>query len=386
MILTPIIMVLLVRFTDGSFSIGKFYLGYNELDKSFEFKKEYKLSGIDGPYVFDNKIITVDDKNRILESVKPQGTIIVKVSNSDKDSFSVPLKTKIEDPKGVYEDPEKLIAISDIEGNFNGFVSFLLANKVIDKNFNWSFNNGHLVLLGDFVDRGDNVIPVLWLIYKLEDEAIKTNGKVHFILGNHEIMNIQGNLDYAHNKYKKLSIELAQQGINATNGGTLFSTNTELGKWLYSKNAVEIIGKRAFVHAGISTEMLDYQISIDSINKIIKANINKELNHITTNNEKANFLMGNKGVFWYRGLVSSNKHYDKISTTELEKILDFYSIEKIVVGHTVVENVSSDFNGKVIRIDVKHGNQKNSGLTKGLLIENEIEYIIDDKGNKERLL
>lgn len=384
-ILIPIIMLLLVRFTDGSFSIGKFYLGYDESDRRFEFNKEYKLDGIDGPYVFDNKIVTVDDENRILESFKAQETIIVKVNNSDDDTFSVSLKRKIEDSIGVYENPEKLIAISDIEGNFNGFVSLLIANKVIDKNFNWMFGNGHLVLLGDFVDRGDNVIPVLWLIYKLEDEAIMTNGKVHFILGNHEIMNIQGNLFYAQNKYKKLAIELGQKKTNAENGKVLFSTNTELGKWLRSKNAVEIIGKRAFVHAGLNPEMLGFKISIDSINKIIRANIEKELYHKPENNEKANFLMGRKGLFWYRGLVSDYKYYHKITTTDLEKVLNFYNVEKIVVGHTVVENVSNDFNGRVIRIDVKHGKQKNSVLTKGLLVENEIEYIIDDKGNKERL-
>ena len=43
------------------------------------------------------------------------------------------------------------------------------------------------------------------------------------------------------------------------------------------------------------------------------------------------------------------------------------------------------FNGKIIRIDLEHGKTKNSGKTKGLLIENGIEYKIDDLGNKEKL-
>jgi len=383
-LLIPIIMVLLVRFTDGSFSIGKFYLGYDESDGIFKFKKEYKLDGIDGPYVFDNKIVIVNDENKVLESFR-QERITVKVNNLGKDTFSVPLKNEIKYSKGVYENQKEIIAISDIEGNYNGFVSFLQANKVIDENLNWIFEDGHLVLLGDFVDRGSNVIPVLWLIYKLEDEAISTNGKVHYILGNHEIMNIQGNLYYAHNKYKKLAIELGQKEINTENGKVLFSTNTELGKWLRSKNILEIIGKRAFVHAGLNPEILDYNFSIDSINMIVRANLEKELYHKPENNEKANFLMGRKGLLWYRGLVSDYKYYDKISATDLDEVLEYFNVEKIVVGHTIVENISSDFNGKVIRIDVKHGIQKNSGLTKGLLVENGIEYIVDDKGNKERL-
>ncbi len=378
----PIIMVLLVRFTNGSFSAGKFYLGYDESKGKFEFEK-HKLNGIDGPYLFDNKIVTVTDDNKIVVSPFSEDTIVVRVNNSEKDTFRVPLKTDIELLKGIYEAPEKLIAISDIEGNFDGFASFLSANKVIDDNFNWIFGDGHLLLLGDFVDRGDNVIPVLWLIYKLENEAVSANGKVHFILGNHEIMNIQGNLRYAQGKYQKLATELGQKETDTENRKVLFSADSELGKWLRSKNAMEIIGNRAFVHAGLNPEILDFNISVDSINKIVRANIDKKSN--PENSDIANFLMGHKGPFWYRGLVSDYKQYSKTTITDLEKVLDFYNVEKIVVGHTIVDDVSCDYNEKVIRIDVKHGNQKYSGLTKGLLIENDIEYKIDDKGNREKL-
>jgi len=50
-----------------------------------------------------------------------------------------------------------------------------------------------LVLVGDCVDRGQEVTQVLWLIYKLEIAAKNKGGSVHFVLGNHEIMNFQGN-------------------------------------------------------------------------------------------------------------------------------------------------------------------------------------------------
>lgn len=74
--------------------------------------------------------------------------------------------------------PDKIVAISDIEGNFYGFSNFLIAYNVIDANYNWTFSNGHLILNGDFVYRGNNVVPVLWLIYKLEKQH-KTHAQSH---------------------------------------------------------------------------------------------------------------------------------------------------------------------------------------------------------------
>ncbi|MBT8183414.1 MAG: hypothetical protein KJN76_01130 [Eudoraea sp.] len=56
--------------------------------------------------------------------------------------------------------------------------------------------------------------------------------------------------------------------------------------------------------------------------------------------------------------------------------------KKIVVGHTVVKNISTAYGGKLIMIDILHGHKKFSGKTKGLLIENGQEFVIDDLGNK----
>jgi len=59
------------------------------------------------------------------------------------------------------------------------WVHLLQVNGVIDHALNWSYSSGHLVLIGDMVDRGNNVVPLLWLIYKLEGEAKLAGGDVH---------------------------------------------------------------------------------------------------------------------------------------------------------------------------------------------------------------
>ena len=328
--------------------------------------------------------ITSDNK---FEStiIRRRDSLFVKVDNDDNDKFSFQLKDSIKLENETYNLPDKIIVISDIEGNFDAFSGFLLNNKVIDNNYNWTFGNGHLLLNGDFVDRGKNVIQVLWLIYKLENQADKQGGKVHYILGNHEIMNFQGNANYNKKKYKRIAQLISKNDSITVATKFMYSDKTELGKWLRSKNVIEKIGNYLFVHAGISPEILKYSVSISDINRIARDNWDKNLYDEEENNKVENFITGKKGIYWYRGLAQDYKYYEKIKETELNKVLKYYQADKIIFGHTVVEDITKEFKGKTINIDVKHGEEKNSEKTKGLLIEKGIEYKIDGKGTKTKL-
>ncbi len=73
-----------------------------------------------------------------------------------------------------------------MEGNYGAFKSLLQANGVIDAQMKWQYGDNHIVLVGDMVDRGDELLQVLWLIYKLEQEVKEAGGRVHFIIGYHE--------------------------------------------------------------------------------------------------------------------------------------------------------------------------------------------------------
>lgn len=389
LILLILTAIILVRFTDGSISGGgKTFLGYDEENERFQIweKKTFNLNGIDGPYIIGNKLYEVNKNNKFqTRAVDRNDSLLVKVNNFDNEQFTVLLNDSINFQFANYEMPEKLIVISDIEGNFDGFSSFLINNGVIDKNFNWIFENGHLLLNGDFVDRGENVTQVLWLIYKLEKEAKEQNGKVHYILGNHEIMNFQGNAHYANKKYKRVAQLISKNDTLKLATQFLYSDKTELGKWLRSKNVIEKIGSYIFVHAGLSPGILKYKVSLHDINQIARDNWDKNLYDEDENNKAENFITGKKGVFWYRGLAEDYKYYDKIKENELDEILKFYQADKIVFGHSVKEDVTKEFNGKTINTDVKHGQEKNSDKTKGLLIENRIEYKLDGKGTKIKL-
>lgn len=333
----------------------------------------------DGPYIFyaDNKagVITFDRMQNpdttYFDSNKLEAVTLI----SEFDSIPCPalvfkIRTELSSTDAEYPMPSKLIAVSDIEGNFEKFYKLLIANKVIDNNYNWIFGNGHLVIVGDLVDRGDYVTQCQWLVYKLEEDALKAGGKVQYLLGNHDRMILSGDDRYISDKYqpiyKKLNVKASE----------LYSDSTEFGKWMRNKNAVAKIGSTMFVHGGLSYELLEKDLTVDEINSIVKQKVDKA----EPESEDAKFLFSKYGILWYRGLITDYGEYKKITEDRLDEVLKKYSADTAVIGHCIVDSVSADYSGKVIRIDVDHYEK-----AQGLLIENGIFFAIDEFGNKRRL-
>lgn len=51
--------------------------------------------------------------------------------------------------------------------------------------------------VGDQLDRGDNELRILLLLERLQKEAVAAGGALHVLNGNHETMNVMGDLRYA---------------------------------------------------------------------------------------------------------------------------------------------------------------------------------------------
>lgn len=384
-----------------SFGWSGFDALFTDQEFGFFIDKEYKtvLDGVDGPYVFDDVKYSVNQQNELIkEQFNRKEMLTVLVNNSDQDQFKVNLKKNYKVEPENYEMPTKMIAISDIEGNFNAFSSFLLNNKVINKDYSWIYGDGHLVLNGDFFDRGHNVNQVLWLIYKLEAEAEEQGGKVHFINGNHEVMNLKGDFSHAQHQYIEVAKQISNKKYWNEASQFLYAKDSELGGWLRTKNIIEKIGSYIFVHGGLNNKHVEQNLSISEINSIAKEYYNKQLKQISNDTKESLVLSSYYSPYWDRSLAMSwtyksmffmndpfNAPTHKTTQAELEEILAFFGAEKIVIGHSVVDHVIADYNGKVIKIDVKHGTEKNSSYTQGLLVENGIEYSVNGKGEKEKL-
>lgn len=357
----------------------------NAQDKNIQatILKKNSLNYIDGPYVFYQndkiRIININRHDEILETILDNiDSLLVQIPNQIPDHFYVKLKQENIKPPAEYEKPNKLFAVSDIEGNYYSFVNLLIGNKITDHNLNWIYGTGHLVLNGDLVDRGEYVTQVSWLLYKLEQEAAAAGGHVHFILGNHEIMNLEGNFKYVLDKYKRLALNLDIPEKD------FYNENNEMGRWIRSKNIIEKIGDILFIHGGMSSTVLNKKMSIAEINQIAQSNYGIVLENDTTN--VANLIYGRYGLLWYRGLVTEYRYYPKASNYEVTSFLNYYQSEKVVVGHTIVDDISKDYDGKVVRIDLHHPSGKSSKEeSKALLIENGVLYKVNDKGEKVEL-
>ncbi|OON71114.1 metallophosphoesterase [Hymenobacter sp. CRA2] len=357
------------------------------------------LDGVDGPYVVGNRQFVVDRHNQLRSAPLRAGEPLqVRVNNPDQDSFSVALRAAHLRPAETYPMPARLLAISDIEGNFDGLISLLRSHGVVDAGYNWTFGPGHLVLNGDFVDRGDNVTPVLWLIYKLEAQAEQAGGRVHYVLGNHEVMNLYGDQSYAQYKYIEVARQISGRARWDQAGPALYAANTELGRWLRTKNVAERIGPYLFVHAGLKTKLVQQGLGLTELNRIARTYYGTRAAKRLAGTREGLVLSSYDGPYWDRSLALNwlyrvffffndprGASYHRTTQQELEQVLRFYQAGRLVIGHSVVGDITPDYEGKVLKIDIKHGQTKRTGQTKGLLIENGAEYKVDDLGGKTRL-
>lgn len=337
----------------------------------------------DGPYVlYKNDLVFIkyinDDhgaKKVQADSmaVSQKASVTLQVATDDPaKTFTVKLKTNLENEKPDHPGVNKMFIVSDIEGNFGPFRKLLQAGGVIDSAFNWTFGNGHLVLTGDFVDRGSQVNEVLWLIYSLEDKAKAAGGYVHYILGNHEIMNMNGDVRYVHPKYME-SAALLNEGFTS-----LYGENAELGRWLRSKNVMEKIGDILFVHGGVSAPVNMLDLSTSKLNRMVRPHYADSV--MDFKSDALAILYSDYGPFWYRGYYSGNPsgHANTVDST-----LRQYKVKKIATGHTVIaDTISILHGGKVLNTDVHHL----KGHSEAVLLEDGKYYRVLPSGEKKWLM
>jgi hypothetical protein len=202
--------------------------------------------------------------------------------------------------------PERLIAIGDIHGEFDGLVSILRETGLIDRENQWIGGGATLVQTGDFLDRGPDVKAVVDLLIALQEQATRQGGRVMILMGNHEAMNLIGDFQdatpemlasFAGPQAEKLRERGWKEWVRWMNrlarsrGGQApalgkerkeqwmaehppgyfeyiqaLEPNGDYGQWLRQLPVMVQLGDTMFMHAGISSEYAE--LSVEEINAL----------------------------------------------------------------------------------------------------------------------
>lgn len=250
-----------------------------------------------------------------------------------------------EPPRARFGFPPRILAVSDIHGRFDTLLTLLKAQRVIDEDLRWCFGKGHLVVVGDVMDRGPQVTEAYWFFRGLEPAAQRAGGRVHVMLGNHEAMVLNGDIRYVNSKY--LRSRDGWPDLSAQMG-----PDSELGRWLRNRPALLKLGPFLFVHGGLSPE---YQGGADSLERL-----NEEVNTALQKGSKgipsASAILASGGPLWYRGLLPEGGR-PQASDQEVKTLLKAFGAKAFVVGHTTLAGIGVFHGGRVYGIDagIKEG-------------------------------
>ncbi len=275
----------------------------------------------------------------------------------------------------------RIVAVGDLHGDYDRFVELLTDARLVDKRLNWSGGKTHLVQLGDVLDRGRDPRKIMDLLMKLEVQAEKAGGKVHALIGNHEAMNLYGDLRYVtpeeYAEYRTQNSEQVRQSFfdqmveelrkKAESGQApvvigdayrkkwenehplgffeqryAFGPNGKYARWILTHNVVIKINDSVFMHAGIAPKYADMAP------EIINQTIRREL--ATFTGSSAVVATDTEGPLWYRGLAEGD---ERALAQHVESLLKGLNANRIVVGHTPTSStVMPRFGCKVIQDDV----------------------------------
>ena len=287
---------------------------------------------------------------------------------------------------------ERIVAIADVHGGYEPFLSILTAAKLIDGQRHWAGGKTVFVQTGDLTDRGPGVREALDLMMSLEKEASAAGGTVHALLGNHEIMNMVGETrDVAPEVLASFGGEAAY--LEA------FGRDGRYGKWLRSKPILETVDGTVFMHAGINPDFSD--ASLDDVNKrarreieqwdegrrwLVSKNLVKpsakfaevveaaraeveRLNGLVAQKKElppdtprvaalllplsnigTSSLFNGDGPLWFRGFASWT---DADGAPRMAALLKRHRVNRFVTGHSVQQNgrVTERFGGTLFLID-----------------------------------
>ena len=292
--------------------------------------------------------------------------------------------------------PGRIVAVGDLHGDYAAWLTIARAAGVIDAKGRWTGGGTTLVQLGDLTDREPDSLKIIRSLQQLQKQAPRQGGRVVVVLGNHEAMNLVGDLRYTtpgefaafadgqstdrrnriyeanragieaqfHAKNPALTADqirqawIAQTPLGWVEHRLAWSPTGELGRWATANPAVVKIGDTLFVHGGLSAEYAP--VGIAEINRRVAAAMAK------ADDGPTSVLFDELGPLWYRGLATRDPRADPDGSAkagaaakprlpidqELAAVLAATGARRLVIAHTpTLSGISIGYGGRLIRID-----------------------------------
>lgn len=271
---------------------------------------------------------------------------------------------------------ERTVVIGDIHGDYDAYMGVLSDAGLIDKRGRWSGGDTRLVQLGDIPDRGPSTRRIMDHLMRLERQANRAGGEVVALIGNHEAMNVTGDLRYvtpeeyaefrtprskslrdqffaANEVTYSEALRKREPGLSDADIRDRFDEAYPLGyvehrqawtptgrygRWVTGHDAVAVIDGTIFVHGGLALETA----------AMGPAAINEAVREALQAREPREIVAGSASPMWYRGNVKDTPQ----SADEVRSVLDAWNADRIIVGHTPNRTgIKQVHGGKVIMVD-----------------------------------
>ncbi|WP_455382932.1 metallophosphoesterase [Salinispira pacifica] len=148
------------------------------------------------------------------------------------------------------EQTARLVAIGDVHGNFDAFRQIVRGLDLVDDRLIWKAKDTTLVQIGDVCDRGEESRRIYELLMSWQAEAGRYGSALHFILGNHEVMEMFGfDRDASLDEIQGYAESPDSPGYMEHH--TAFSPGGWLYEWLLKQTGMVQIGPIVFGHGDL---------------------------------------------------------------------------------------------------------------------------------------
>lgn len=249
----------------------------------------------------------------------------------------------------------RVVAFGDVHGDLAAAKAALKLAGAIDDTDHWSGGKLVVVQTGDQLDRGDDEQAILDLFDALAVEATKAGGAFHVLNGNHELMNVAGDLRYVtpgglddFADVEGLALDdprISELDPRVRPRAAAFSPGGIYARKLAHRNTAVVVGKTVFVHGGVEPR---YAARLDELNDAARTWLWRSgADHPAAVRE----LMAPDGLVWTRRY--SEPTPTPADCASLAESLATLKVDRMVVGHTVQKDgITSACDETVWRVDV----------------------------------